>query len=78
MEHAPSERIYKAFVAAKKRAPRDEEGRINIREIKLAIAEKFNISLQELSITIELERGQAITRNEDRKTKAKGLKTPKK
>jgi hypothetical protein len=74
MNHVPSERVYKAFVAAKKRAPRDDEGRINIREVKLEIAEKFNISLQELSITIELERGQAITRNEDRKTKAKKLK----
>lgn len=69
MDHEPSDRVYKAFVAAKKRAIPNENGRINLREVKLEIAEKFNISLQELSITIELERGQAITRDEDRKTK---------
>ena len=71
MTQVSSERIYKAYKAAKKLAERNDEGRINLREVKVAIAEKFDISLKELSIIIELERGQAISLNEHHKKSAK-------
>lgn len=51
----------------KKSAARDDDGRINIRGIKEEIAEKFDISLQELNIIIESGRGQSATKNDNRK-----------